>query len=134
MYEKTKMSFKSICLYPATKWWKSELSGINLLINQGRKIVLSKHFIGYVKELAGGETFYPFEYFFFFFVSMVVQKAFSHVERIVLKIVSGHPYLSDDLFFAAASCNSVKAFSRIFFSSLCTNEIQWSASCRSQPK
>lgn len=128
------MSFKSICLYPATKWWKSELSGINLLINQGRKIVLSKHFIGYVKELAGGETFYPFEYFFFFFVSMIVQKAFSHVECIVLKIVSGHPYLSDDLFLCRSQLQFGQGFLTDFFSSLCTSEIQWSASCRSQPK
>lgn len=132
--KRQKLDFKSICPYLATKWWKSELSGINLLIDKGGKIIFSKHFIGYVKELAGGEIIYPFENFFFFFISMIVQKALSHVECIVFKIVSGYPYLSNDLFLCRSQLQFSQGIVTDFFSSLCTSEIQWSASCRSQPK
>lgn len=60
------------------------------------------------------QHFYPFEYFFRTFKFTIVQERFSHIQCIVLKIVSGNSYLSDDLFFAALSCEELSLLSRSF--------------------
>lgn len=102
------LEYMRVCGYQTEE--KTDYPVLNLQINQGGKVVLGQHFVCYVQQLRGSEVFNPFEHFFFFLVSLVVQEAFSHIEGVVFKIISGYAYLPDDLFLGGMELEAGQGF------------------------
>ena len=79
------------------RWIFVTIQSKKLLIDQLGQVFFCQYFIGNLQQLGSGKFFDAAVHFFPAVVFAVVKKAFAHVEGIVLKIVTCHSDLPDDL-------------------------------------